>query len=109
MAEIEIQYIVPSTDKAEARTIATAMNSYRQWTDGELDGDWLVMDIGKSGTQISLSREVLDTRNHAEVQEVGESMRRGVEATFDESERQRLAGRFAGFAIYSADEELAVE
>ena len=111
MAEIEIQYIVTDTraNKDDVDSLRAAMNDFRYWKQGDPNNDWLVMDVSEKSIQLSLSRPVTNTGNHAEVQEVGEQMRRDLEASFVAENRTRLIGRFVGFAIYSANEELAVE
>lgn len=111
MAEIEIQYIVPTADSndPEVVSLVKAMNGYRQWTPGELKGDWLQETIYEGSTQVSLTREIMDARLYSSVQQTGEVIRKELEATFDESERERLSRRFAGFIIHSAADELIVE
>lgn len=111
MAEIELQFVVPKKGEQpdEVKTIVDALNEFRNWDTNEGNGDWLSMTLAEKATQISLSRPVTDTGNHAEVQEVGEAMRRKLEAGLEEPARSKLACRFAGYAIYSANEELAVE
>ena len=106
MAEVELQYVFvdPGQHQEALFSVLDAMNRYR-----DEETDTVSMDIHSSVTQIGLSRPVTGTSNHAEAQELGEEIRRGVENKFSQESRARLLAYFVGIVVKLTGDELALE